>query len=159
PWCPFGNVRDRLSQEFVRGAGIEIGAMQNPLFVQPGVQVRYVDRWDVAELRRQVRDIPLLRDKPMVPVDILDEGATLATIPDESQDFVIANHFLEHVQDPIGTIKRHLQVLKPGGILFLGLPDRRVTFDRRRPVTPLEHLYRDHAEGPAWSFHEHVREW
>jgi hypothetical protein len=75
--------------------------MQNPLFVLPDVQVKYIDRYTIAELRYQVRDIPLLRDKPMVAVDVLDDGAALATVPDESQDFVIANHILEHVQNPI----------------------------------------------------------
>ena len=40
----------------------------------------------------------------------------------KAEDFIIANHFLEHAQDPIRTIKRHLEVLKPGGVLFLYLP-------------------------------------
>jgi SAM-dependent methyltransferase len=158
-WCPYGNLRDHLAGEFIRGSGIEIGAMQNPLFVIPGVQVTYIDRYYVAELRHQVRDISLLRDKPMVPVDIIDDGTTLASVPNESQDFVIANHFLEHVQNPIATIQRHLQVLRPGGILWLGLPDKRLSFDRKRPVTPLSHLYRDYREGPEWSLQQHVREW
>jgi SAM-dependent methyltransferase len=95
----------------------------------------------------------------MVAVDVIDDGAALRTVPDESQDFVIANHILEHVQNPIAAIQRHLEVLRPGGILWLGLPDKRLTFDRARPVTPLAHIYRDYREGPEWSFHEHVREW
>jgi hypothetical protein len=49
--------------------------------------------------------------------------------------------------------------LRPAGVLFLALPDKRLTFDIRRPVTPLEHLLRDYREGPAWSFHQHIREW
>ena len=76
-----------------------------------------------------------------------------------SHDFIIANHFLEHTQDPIGTIKRHLEVLRPGGIIYMAVPDKRETFDHKRPVTTLEHLYRDHDEGPAWSYMDHVREW
>lgn len=159
PWCPYGNLRDHLAGEFIRGSGIEIGGMQNPLFVLRDVQVKYLDRYTVTELRHQVRDIPLLRDKPMVPVDVIDDGTTLATVPNESQDFVIANHILEHVQNPIAAIQRHLEVLRPGGILWLGLPDKRLTFDRKRPVTPLSHIYRDYREGPDWSFHDHVREW
>jgi SAM-dependent methyltransferase len=159
PWCPYGNLRDHMAGEFIRGTGIEIGGMQNPLFVIPGVQVKYIDRFTVEELRYQVRAMPLLRDKPMVPVDVIDDGATLKAVSNESQDFVIANHILEHLQNPIAAIQRHLEVLRPGGILWLGLPDKRLTFDRKRPVTPLEHLYRDYREGPAWSFHDHVREW
>ncbi len=159
PWQPPGNLRDRLAREFIRGTGLEIGALYNPLFVPRGVTVRYVDRCPVSELRAQLKDFPDLRDTPLVPVDILEDGATLCSIEPGSQDFIIANHFLEHVQEPIGTIRRHLELLAPGGILYLGVPDRRLTFDRERPLTTLDHLYRDHQEGPAWSFRDHLREW
>jgi SAM-dependent methyltransferase len=115
-----------------------------------------VDRLPVAELRHHY---PELAHLPLVDVHIVDDGEALATIPPASQDFIIANHFLEHTQDPIGTVRRHLDVLRPGGILYLAVPDKRWTFDVKRPVTPLWHLYRDHEDGPAGSYVEHVREW
>jgi predicted SAM-dependent methyltransferase len=64
-----------------------------------------------------------------------------------------------HTQDPIGTITRHVEVLKPGGILYMAIPDKRFTFDRFRPNTTVEHFIRDHEEGPALSYIDHVREW
>ena len=76
-----------------------------------------------------------------------------------SQDFIIANHFIEHTEDPIGTIKRFLTVLRPQGILYMAVPDKRFTFDLERPLTSLEHLLRDHTEGPEWSRESHFREW
>jgi SAM-dependent methyltransferase len=94
-----------------------------------------------------------------VPVDIVDDGERLTTIADASQDFVVANHFLEHCQDPIGTLLTFLRVLRPGGVLFLAVPDKRFTFDRDRPVTPLAHLVRDHEQGPEWSRRGHFEEW
>ena len=40
------------------------------------------------------------------------------------------------------------------------MPDKRFSpFDGKRPVTILEHLYRDHEEGPAWSYLDHVKEY
>ena len=43
---------------------------------------------------------------PMLPcVDVVDDAQTLATFPDESVDFVIANHVLEHLEDPIGALE------------------------------------------------------
>jgi SAM-dependent methyltransferase len=159
PWSPPGNLREHLAREFIRGSGLEIGALYNPLFVPPGVRVTYVDRYTVAELRAQLAGHADLCRTPLVPVDLLDDGETLARVADASQDFVIANHFLEHTQDPIGTVRRHLQVLRPGGVLFLGVPDKRFTFDAPRPVTSPEHLYRDHEEGPDWSYLTHLREW
>jgi len=83
----------------------------------------------------------------------------LSTLHDTSQDFVIANHFLEHCQDPIGTIGNVMRVLKPGGIFFLAVPDKRGTFDILRPLTPLQHHIDDHEQGPAGSRGAHYREW
>lgn len=159
PWMPADNLREQLSREFIRGQGLEIGALYNPVFVKPGVQVKYVD-WETTEaMREQVRQLPYHQDALIVNVDIVDDGDTLASVGESTQDFIIANHFLEHVQDPIGTIKRHLEILKPGGVLYYGIPDKRFTFDRQRPVTTLEHHYRDHEEGPAWSLDQHVEEY
>jgi hypothetical protein len=52
-----------------------------------------------------------------------------------------------------------LRVLRPEGILFMAVPDKRHTFDRNRMVTSLEHLIRDHRQGPEWSRRDHFREW
>src|SRR5918998_1105224 len=43
--------------------------------------------------------------------------------------------------------------------LMYAVPDKRHTFDAARPVTPLDHFVRDHAEGPDRSRAEHYREW
>ena len=91
--------------------------------------------------------------------DIVADGETLAGIPDGSADFVVANHFLEHTEDPIGTLAQHTRVLRPGGVLFLANPDPRRTFDDGRPLTTIEHLATDHREGPAVSRDEHYEEW
>jgi SAM-dependent methyltransferase len=145
-----------IARAYLRGRGLEIGALHNPLKVPPAAQVRYVDKLSTADLRREY---PELAGKDLVPVDILDDGERLATVPDGSQDFVIANHFVEHCEDPIGAIGNMLRVLKPGGVLYLAIPDKRYTFDRDRPVTTLEHLMRDHREGPSWSRRAHYEEW
>jgi SAM-dependent methyltransferase len=76
----------------------------------------------------------------------------------ESQDFVIANHFLEHTADPIATVEAHLSKLKPGGILLYAVPDKRYTFDFRRPLTPLAHIVADYEEGPERSRRQHFDE-
>ena len=92
-------------------------------------------------------------------VDIVDDAERLATIGNETQDFLIGNHLLEHTPNPIAVLHRFLEVLRPGGTLFLAIPDKRSTFDRDRPLTSLDHLYRDFAEGPAWSRLAHYDEY
>ncbi len=148
--------REQLSKRFVRGSGIEIGALHTPLPVSEGTIVRYVDRMTVPELHDQY---PELSDYTLIVPDIVDDGEHLSLIPDKSQDFVIANHFLEHSEDPIGTLLNFFRVLKTGGIAYLAIPDKRHTFDMDRPVTTLAHLIADHAEGPEHSREAHYREW
>jgi predicted SAM-dependent methyltransferase len=151
-----GINRESIARQYLRGHGIEIGALHNPLKVPRCARVRYVDRMSAADLREQYSE---LNSRPLIEVDIIDDGETLSAIPDESQQFVIANHFLEHCQNPIGAVRNMLRVLKPGGILYLAVPDKRFTFDVDRPVTPLGHLLRDDAEGPEWSRQQHFEEW
>ena len=152
----FAVVRRALSWRHLRGEGLEIGGLHRPLPVPRRAKVRYVDRMDVAELRRH---FPELAGEPLVPVDVIDDGQTLATQPDASADFIIANHFIEHTEDPLGTLEHHLRVLRPGGILYLAVPDRHHSFDSDRPPTPIEHVVRDRHEGPAWSRAGHQEEW
>ena len=92
--------------------------------------MKYVDRMTVAELRRQYQE---LAGDPLVETDIIDNGEQLTTIRDETQDFVIANHFIEHCQNPIQTFQNLFRVLKPGGVLYVAVPDKRFTFDADRP--------------------------
>lgn len=149
-------VREDLARRFLRGDGLELGALDFPLRMPPGARCRYVDRKPEAGLRE---DFPELAGQAFVPVDVVDDASTLATVPDASVDFVVASHVLEHLEDPIGALRAWLRVVRPGGIVWLALPERRETFDRERPVTPLEHLVRDHDEGPAWSRRAHYEEW
>ncbi len=71
----------------------------------------------------------------MVDPDIIDYGETLSKIGDQSQDFVIASHFIEHCEYPLGAIKSWCRVLRPNGVLFLVVPDRAAHFDKDRPPT------------------------
>lgn len=153
------HIRDRrvvLSRKYINGSGIEIGALYKPLTVTSAASVNYIDRTDVDGLRRHY---PELKRWPLVEVDIVDNGETLARVPDGSQDFIIANHFLEHCENPLGTIRQHLAKLRPGGILFYALPNKRRTFDARRPLTSFEHLVVDDIDGPEQSRTDHYREW
>ena len=148
-------VRRELAAQYLSGAGIEIGALHMPLPLPASAQVRYLDRAPVAEQRRWFPELSLL---PVVPVDLLDDAEMLRAVNDESQDFLIANHVIEHMQDPISTLWHWLRVLRSGGIVYFAVPDKRFTFDKARPLTSLGHLLCDFSAGPAGSFDEHVTE-
>jgi len=149
-------MRQELLHKYIKGSGIEIGALHNPSAVPTDIKVKYIDRLPVSELRRQY---PELADKPLVQVDIIDDGERLTSVANSSQDFIIANHFLEHCQDPIGTLKTFHRVLVIGGIAFIAVPDKLHSFDINRPITPLWHLRLDHAIGPWLSRKTHFKEW
>jgi SAM-dependent methyltransferase len=156
PPPPYLDARGTLAFHFLAGEGLEIGALHQPLTMPSHAHARYVDRMTSSELRREY---PELAAWDLVDVDVVDDGETLATVPPESQDFIVANHFLEHTENPIGTIETHLGKLKPGGVLFYAVPDKRYTFDFRRPVTPIEHMVEDYENGPEGSRNQHYREW
>lgn len=110
----------------------------------------------VPELRRQY---PELARSRLVDTDIIDDGERLATLGNGTQDFVIANHFIEHCQNPILALQNLFRVLKAGGVLYLAVPDKRFTFDVERPCTTPEHVMRDFTEGPESSKLQHFEEW
>src|SRR4051812_24637479 len=149
-------ARRRLARAYLAGSGLEIGALHLPLPVPRRARVSYVDRMTSDELRHEY---PELASYDLVDVDVVDDGQTLATVPDGSVDFVVANHFIEHTEDPIAALANHARVLRPGGVLFLAVPDKRRTFDAARPVTPLEHVVHDHIAGPVGSRRGHYEEW
>jgi SAM-dependent methyltransferase len=150
-------VRKRLASRYLRGEGIEIGALHLPLSLPRAAHARYVDRMGIEGLRTHYPELDVYE---LVAPDIVDDGESLSSLADGSVDFVIANHLIEHCQDPIGTLQAYARVLREDGVLYLAAPDRRRTiFDRRREETSLEHLLRDHREGPAWSRAIHYEEW
>lgn len=144
--------REALAAIYLRGMGLEIGAFDQPQAVLADVTVKYVDFKPLEELRK------LNPDANITPPDIVTDGEKLPDVPDESQDFVIANHFLEHCIDPLGAIENFLRVVKPNGVVFLAIPDKRFIFDAVRPVTPFEHLLKDYREGGEWSRYGHFEE-
>jgi SAM-dependent methyltransferase len=150
-------VRRHLAGRYLQGDGLEVGALHLPLSLPRGAHARYVDRMSVADLRAHY---PELDEYELVTPDFIDDGEALTSVPSGSMDFVIVNHLIEHCQDPIGALLSHARVLREGGVLYLAAPDRRRTnFDREREETSLEHLLRDHEQGPEGSRSKHYEEW
>ncbi len=136
------NMRVFLANKYIQGKGIEIGATYLPLPVPHEATVQYVDIISEQELYKLYPDI---RKHKLAHVDIIDDGEKLGKVKNNSQDFVIANHFFEHTISPISTLLNFYRVLKQEGVMFMSVPDKRYTFDRLRDVTPLERLVDFHA--------------
>ena len=136
-------VRRRFAAH-LSGHGVEMGAGHAPFPVPPGVQVSYVDRWDPAENSRLFPELAETPDfpKPDVVADL--DVDRLSALEDESQDFVIASHVIEHLANPLKMLVEMYRVLRPGGLLVLLVPDRHLTFDSLREPTPLAHLVQEY---------------
>ncbi len=147
------NLRQKMLKN-LKGDGLEIGALHRPCHV-PHLKVKYVDRLSRADLLKQY---PELSNENIVDPDILDDAETLGKVSDNSQDFVIANHVIEHMANPIGTLVQWSRVLKPGGRLFLAVPDKHTTFDKARPFTTLEHLFNDYQNPEKSNCYTHFQE-
>lgn len=141
---PSARLRYRLAGKYLRGNGIEVGALHNPLPLPSAARVQYVDRVCKSVLREHYPEIP---EHQIVEVDIVDNGEALGSIPNSSLDFIIANHFIEHCEDPISTVIHFFSKLRPDGVVYMAVPDKRFTFDRQRECTTLDHLRNDFLDG------------
>ena len=83
-------------------------------------------------------------------VDFLADAVTLP-LPDATLDYLCSSHVLEHLPNPLVALHEWHRVLRPGGSLYLVVPDKRYTFDLPRAVTPVRHFLRDflHGVSPA----------
>lgn len=71
------------------------------------------------------------------------EGSELAGISDNSYDFLLSSHNLEHIANPLKALKNWQRVVKPRGYLVVVLPHYARTFDHRRVPTTIEHMLED----------------
>jgi SAM-dependent methyltransferase len=150
----------RLAHQYLDGlAGLEIGgAAHNPF----GLETKNVDY--VASLDTVYKKAEIEYCGEALKVDIVASGDELP-VPDESQDFVVSAHVIEHFFDPIKAIKEWLRVIKPEGYIFIIAPHKERTFDRDRARTPLAELVARHegkivgSKDYAHQYDEHCSVW
>jgi predicted SAM-dependent methyltransferase len=155
--APFRFLADRaaIAARFLRGRGVEVGAFDLPTDPPPASETIYCDRALVPSLAAHH---DALSGRPLIAPDIVCDAATLSAIAPGSLDFVIANHVIEHLEDPIAFLDGVASALRPGGRAMIVAPDKRFSFDSRRPITSFAHLVEDHARGPRGSRLAHLRE-
>jgi SAM-dependent methyltransferase len=149
-----------LLTRFLTGSGVELGPGHHPMpILFPGVSVRYVDRWQPEENLALFTNLESGAAFPKPDIVANLDVDRLAALADESQDFVIASHLLEHLADPLTQIGEIHRVLKPGAVVLVFLPDRRYTFDRKRSATPLAHLITEHRQRVTVVSDEHIEDY
>ncbi len=150
------DTRNIIASLYLNGSGIELGALHRPTPVDADTEVFYVDRATLPDHRRIRTN---LAHEYLAYSNIIDDGEELYTIDDNSFDFLIASHFLEHSSDVIKTLKNHVRVIKRGGILVYIIPDKRYTFDKPRKLTKFDHIEEDYLKGESFNRIRHYEEY
>lgn len=73
-----------------------------------------------------------------IPVELKDGGDAME-LPHGQFDYVFSSHCLEHLVNPIAALEHWKSRLRPGGVLFLYLPDSAMTY--WRPQHCRKHLH------------------
>jgi hypothetical protein len=120
--------------------GIEIGGLDKPLVVRSdltkGSEILYADHLSTEGLRKKYKADPTVDLNALVEVDIVNEsGQFSSSLNGRLVDYVVASHVVEHVPNPIQWLQMLFEILRPGGFVFLVVPDKRFTFDFQRPPT------------------------
>lgn len=125
-----------LAHKYLDGLkGIEIGpAAHNPFNIEGCV---FVDRTEDPDDVFKQGSVKLCGE--ITRVDVVAEGDDLP-FDDNTWDYVLSSHVLEHFFDPIKAIKEWLRVTKPGGYIFMIVPKARALPGEERPPTSVWEL-------------------
>ena len=117
--------------------GLEIGPYFQPVTDKSVHDVLYVDCCDDSELQRKFRENPTAVGKELPALDVVwAPGRPLADcVSHEPFYYAVASRVFEHVPNPLGWLQEILDVLQPGGVIALVIPDHRRTIDYFRTPT------------------------
>uniref|UniRef100_A0AC34FNB1 Methyltransferase type 11 domain-containing protein n=1 Tax=Panagrolaimus sp. ES5 TaxID=591445 RepID=A0AC34FNB1_9BILA len=120
--------------------GIEIGgSLINP-FCLNTINIDYTNDTGTGYKRSEIR----YSKGGYLHVDVVASGDKLL-FKNETYDFVISSHAIEHFYDPIKTIEEWFRVIKPNGYIFMIIPHKERTFDRLKNRTTLNELLFRHS--------------
>lgn len=106
--------------QFCKGFGIEIGSGGKPLPGLTSKQVDLVDDYNGFKYH----------------VDYLSPADDLNFAADNSLDYIVHSNMLEHLANPVKAMLEWHRALKPDGILYMIIPDKRLWInDRQRNVS------------------------
>lgn len=125
------------------GKGLEIGALNEPAVLPEGASVQYLDALTETQAAALFAEIPGGRFVKVGFIGDLDNDG-LGQFMDGQFDFIVMNHVLEHVANPVKAVREVFRICRKGGIVVIAIPDKDYTFDRGRELTTWEHLWSDY---------------
>lgn len=139
--------------DIVRGHGLEVGGPS--LFFQHSLPVygmaSRIDGMNFADETMWEGSIregqPFVCNSKKLGTQFLGEATDLARFPDNSFDFVLSCHSLEHSANPLKALQEWHRVVRSEGHIVLVLPNKTAIFDHRRQTTTMNHLLEDFHSG------------
>jgi 2-polyprenyl-3-methyl-5-hydroxy-6-metoxy-1,4-benzoquinol methylase len=120
--CLGAALKKRVEATGVRGKVLEVGAAPGKWLAffheLGGFQPSALD-YSQEGVEAMKKNFRLLQIEP----ENLLVGDFFQIQPEPVYDVVMSLGFIEHFEDPVMVIERHLQWLKPGGVLVLGVPN------------------------------------
>lgn len=127
---PVASTSERFSMRWLRGHGIEIGAGSTPLPLFGAADVRFAD----------VDPSLKYGGSGVDEVFALDEPALFARMAAGTYDFAAASHVLEHVDSLLLGVRNLIDLVRPGGIVYVAVPSREFDHDATwLPMFEFEH--------------------
>ena len=116
-------------------SGLEIGpSTHNPF----GLTTRNVGMQDLTYHNEQ------LRLTGAVAQLHIEARADNIPLPDESEDFILSSHVIEHCPNLIKTLLEWFRIIKKNGLIYMIVPQRDAApSDVGRPLTDWQHVYED----------------
>lgn len=127
--------------------GLEIGPLDRPLLSKKKYNVSYVDhdsRDGLGKKYGHVNNPAMVDPLRLVEVDYVWRNRLKTAVLEQQFGWAVACGVVEHIADPIDWIQQIAEVLIPGGVLVLEVPDARMSFDRQRRLTTVAELLDDH---------------
>jgi len=154
---------------------LEIGPGHSPKF--PNLNVKYADVFDRHIIDKRGKNLvggdldPYAVIEKVPHIDYIIPDTSLCEI-DEKFDLVFSSHVLEHQRCIIRHFDEVYNILKPGGLMALIIPDKRYCFDHFIPESRLESLLATYYRKPSnacfeslvhetclWTHNNPVRHW
>lgn len=135
-------VLDEILAAKFAGTGLEFGALHNPIKINNNRNnIIYADRLSRHDAIKNFPELETLSEEIVEPDVLVDlDQSNLSFIKEKKIDFIIANHVIEHLVNPIRFLKNMSLNLPSGGRILLTVPNKDFTHDVNRDLTRFRSL-------------------
>lgn len=115
--------------------GLELGPLSAPVLKKDEANIRYADHMTLEGLKEKYKNEPVVLSDIVAPDYVLADKTLKQAVGKQKFDYIIASHVIEHIPNTVAWLYELADILKPGGVVSLIIPDKRYTFDFNRRIS------------------------